>query len=123
MDAPVVAPSDEEVPDEERRGWVCATCRERVADPDAALSVGGTPPVCRFPNPAGFVWEIVTVSAATALVPVSAPETAFSWFAGYAWTIVACASCRTHLGWRYDAVAAVSPGRFWGLILARLKLQ
>ena len=105
-----------------RRVWVCATCEEQVADPEAALSIGGRPAVSRFANPAGYVWEIVTVSEARSLVVASTPQTAFSWFAGYAWRIVVCARCHTHLGWRYDAVSGASPPRFHGLILAHLKL-
>lgn len=44
------------------------------------------------------------------------PETAHSWFPGYAWTIAYCDTCGQHLGWRFTATQQhLSPGVFWGL--------
>jgi cereblon len=44
------------------------------------------------------------------------PETAHSWFPGYAWTIASCAVCGQHLGWEFTAAqAGLEPPRFWGL--------
>lgn len=75
-------------------------------------------PQLRFANPAGIVWEIVTVSAARSLIIETALISAHSWFPGHAWAIVSCAGCRTHLGWRY--VPLGGGAGFWGLIGSRL---
>ncbi len=38
-----------------------------------------------------------------------------SWFPGYAWSIVYCSTCYSHLGWRFDIVDAASgPSHFFG---------
>jgi cereblon len=71
-------------------------------------------------NPHGYMHEIVTVRHAEGLRDVGGPETAATWFAGYTWTIVACARCGAHLGWRYDCAQGGSPVVFWGLLRVAL---
>ena len=61
--------------------------------------------------------KILMLSDAHGLAFVSEPTTEFTWFAGYAWTVVACGRCGAHLGWRYDAVDGAHPVRFYGLLV------
>jgi hypothetical protein len=43
------------------------------------------------------------------------PETAHSWFPGYAWQCAYCA-CGQHLGWKFLATRpGLQPAAFWGL--------
>lgn len=103
-------------PDEEV--WLCRRCRAEISAPSAVCSVGGAPAVQAFANPAGFVYEVVTVAHAVGAQPVGAPETHFTWFDGYAWQVAACAACGLHLGWLWTG--AGPPTRFFGLIRDRL---
>lgn len=33
----------------------------------------------------------------------------------YSWTIVECKRCKSHIGWKFQAVGRLKPARFWGL--------
>lgn len=53
---------------------------------------------------------------------VGQPETEYSWFPGYAWTIAQCRTCGGHLGWRFTATnEELRPQTFWGLSLASIQ--
>ena len=47
--------------------------------------------------PGRSVHDMVTIKRALGLRPLGHPETAYSWFPGYAWTIVNCTICREHM--------------------------
>ena len=98
----------------------CRACEAEVADADAVCSIDGASPVQVQGNPLGAVFEVVTLCEVRGLAFHGPATQAFSWFAGYAWTVASCARCSTHLGWRFDAVADGSPSRFWGLIVPRV---
>ncbi len=67
-------------------------------------------------NPHGIIFEIGCFSYAQNYVPVDSPTLEFTWFPGYAWQIILCANCLTHLGWLYLS----DKDHFWGLILKNL---
>lgn len=70
---------------------------------------------------ARYVHEMVTFTRVTRVSLEGRPDTAHSWFPGYAWTIAYCARCRAHLGWRFTAVSpGLSPRTFYGLTRAAL---
>lgn len=71
-----------------------------------------------FVNPGGFAYRIGCFEMAPGCVELGDPERYFTWFAGYTWQIVACASCRVQLGWIYRRLHTDS---FHGLILDRLR--
>jgi hypothetical protein len=73
--------------------------------------------------PATSAWRggcIGCFDAAPGCVARGAPSDEATWFAGYAWTCVACANCGEHLGWVYERAGA-GAARFFGLILIRLR--
>ena len=75
-----------------------------------------------YANPQGHVFEIVTVSSVENLQTHGQATTEFTWFAGYAWQIVSCGTCRRHLGWCFLAVHSdTQPAVFWGLLRNQLK--
>ena len=108
-------------PDSSRSTLRCAACETVVADERDVFSMSAEGPVGAFVNPAGFLHEIVTVRAAVGLRLMGHAVEKDSWFAGYSWTIVICASCMAHLGWRFDAVEQQRPSVFWGLRRAAIK--
>ncbi len=108
-------------PEEDTPVLVCRHCRIPITTEDAVFSVTEGGAVQVFPNPSGWLRKIFTVRTAENLVAASAPTTDFTWFAGYAWTIVVCAGCGSHLGWQYDDVAAQTLARFYGLLVAEIE--
>lgn len=76
----------------------------------------GCASVQAFPNPYGQMRVILTVKDARSIVAAGDPTTEFTWFAGYAWQVAYCASCREHLGWLFETASVDPPRRFWGLL-------
>jgi cereblon len=114
------APADRPAIDSDDEGhWVCRTCRQAIASRSALFGSSDRPQV--FANPHGLVFEILTFRAARSLLGVGGVTAEFSWFPGYAWRVVYCSGCLSHLGWHYTAVTAdVSPREFLGLLANEL---
>ena len=55
-----------------------------------------------FVNAHGIVHQIMTTRFSQMITMLSEPTEEHSWFPGYAWTIINCAICGNHLGWRFD---------------------
>ena len=90
----------------------CRHCHESVARREA----GTTRHV--FANPAGRVFEILTVREAR-LEAWGVPTAEHTWFPGFAWRAGGCVGCGFHLGWIFDPIGeGVS---FWGLITAEIE--
>ena len=82
----------------------CAACGVGVGRVRHALAVGGTNGTPLLVNPAGIHFRLVTLSCLRhrAVFIASFPTRRATWFLGYAWAPLQCASCGAHLGWRYD---------------------
>jgi hypothetical protein len=94
---------------------VCRQCRQAITTTDARISVDGRHRHV-FANPHGLVFEIGCFNRIHHC-GVSGPATAeFTWFAGYAWKVVFCGRCLTHLGWSFHSAADA----FYGLIAQRI---
>ena len=50
-----------------------------------------------FVNPHGYVHDMITLRQARHVRLQGEPELEHSWFSGYAWTIVQCGGCTSHL--------------------------
>ncbi len=98
----------------------CVRCRAELA---ALQDVMPTPGGGLFVNPAGLAFEIVRVVAARNVAIASRPTLEATWFAGYAWSIIVCTGCGTHVGWRYDTTAGASPPVFFGLLSEAITLD
>ncbi len=114
------APADRPAIDwDDQERWVCRTCRNPITSRSALLGSSERPQM--FANPHGLVFEIVTFRAAQGLLGVGGVVPEFSWFSGYAWRVVCCSGCHTHLGWHFTATSAdVSPREFFGLLVNEL---
>jgi cereblon len=74
---------------------------------------GGT-----FVNEHGYVHDMICIGQidSSSVMTQGSPETANSWFPGYAWTCMSCRVCSQHLGWLFTkATESVQPAYFWGL--------
>lgn len=101
----------------------CKQCRAILSNATHILNMSTEGSLGAYVNAHGHIFETLTVKRVTRNVFMdhSPPSTDQSWFPGYAWTIMYCAGCFGHLGWRYDAVDKdAHPRVFWGLRRAAL---
>ena len=110
---------DEPVTAGTRRRICCVRCREHITDSDLRIHVGEHSAERVVANPAGLMFEIVSVSEAWGVSRRGFSETDFSWYEGYQWTVISCDGCDVHLGWVFEA-PKLEPASFYGLIVARL---
>ena len=94
---------------------LCRQCMQVITSPAERMQVQSSH--CHtFSNPAGLLFQIGCFRRVKGCVDASPPETQWSWFRGYAWQVVLCSACASHLGWRYTG----PQDGFYGLILSRL---
>lgn len=97
------------------RDLLCAVCRKKVTEEQAATTVNGSHEHTFF-NPHGLVFPLSCWRSAPGCKLHGSASSDFTWFAGYRWTIAVCGDCGTHLGWHFQG----SGGTFWALIRPRL---
>lgn len=81
----------------------------------------GRPLLATFTNPHGFSFEVLTLDGVRNVTAVGPPTAEFSWFPGYAWSIVHCGGCGSHLGWAFDTIDGGEPRTFHGLLRDRIR--
>ncbi len=100
---------------------VCAGCGATVSTEFDLAGIMSRPIRKEYQNTQGFKCEVLTVASATNVAPTTEPTSDFTWFEGYAWSVVQCLRCSAHLGWKYSAVSPeVDPLSFFGLIADRV---
>jgi len=103
------------VKSEKEKRLFCAACRHPVTHQDERIPVQGGHEH-RFTNPHGITYHIGCYREAAGCSAVGESTAEFTWFPGYAWRIVLCANCNTHLGWQFRSGGEY----FHGLIVNRL---
>jgi hypothetical protein len=98
-----------------KRVLVCSQCHARITRSDYGLEVNGSQKHVFF-NPQGIIFEIGCFSLARNASRIGPKVNDFSWFTGFAWQAIVCATRQVHLGWRYTRAS----GEFFGLILSAL---
>ncbi|KAL5014116.1 hypothetical protein ScPMuIL_008386 [Solemya velum] len=99
----------------------CSQCSTELADKKDVFSMSVEGPLGAYVNPGGYVHETLTVYKARNISHVGRSSTDHSWFPGYAWTIINCRTCYSHLGWKFTATKRqLVPQKFWGLTRAAL---
>ena len=99
-------PSDDETELARPRSvrWVvCRDCSNAIAREDWILSSESDAPLF-FSNPHGRAFHLLLATHAPGMLSDPSFTTEHTWFAGYAWSIGVCKSCRQHLGWQFKAV-------------------
>lgn len=96
---------------------LCRGCDNEITNKNDVFSMSLSGPMAAYVNPGGYIHEMLTVGRVSNLALQGRPSTENSWFPGYAWTILNCQSCHSHMGWRFTAVKrGVQPEKFWGLV-------
>nr|XP_024396736.1 protein cereblon-like isoform X4 [Physcomitrium patens] len=99
----------------------CKCCMAPIARRSDMLVMSADGPISAYVNAHGFVHETLTLARARGLMLNGQPNTANSWFPGYAWVLAECAECTEHMGWRFTAVDKESrPKAFWGIRRSQL---
>ena len=92
----------------------CKQCGEAISTISDMFSVGGAEGTTgAYVNEYGIVHQTITVRkcAARSVFCIGSRETKDSWFPGYTWTIMHCALCQQHLGWKFDLLRQFRRGR------------
>ena len=106
------------------RAFFCRQCGARVCTDGHSIVVNGHPVRATYTNPAGEACEIITFREAENLRGADFSTEECSWFEGYSWRPVACAKCRQHVGWAYEAVEPnLDPKVFYGLLTSALRSE
>ncbi|DAZ94514.1 TPA: LOW QUALITY PROTEIN: hypothetical protein N0F65_011867 [Lagenidium giganteum] len=84
----------------------CARCETPLAKTRDIFSMTNQGATGTFLNPGGCVHQTLTLRAIQESNTDNGHEhsTEASWFPGYAWSILHCARCMNHLGWRFDRI-------------------
>jgi hypothetical protein len=106
------APDADETEHEAPERLYCAACGHEVTRPEWALRLDGAH-LHHCVNPMGIKFRVRLFSHAPGAVPLGAPSSRATWFAGFTWKLAACNGCRAHLGWFYEG--APPPRAFFGL--------
>ncbi|XP_057658364.1 protein cereblon [Diorhabda carinulata] len=96
------------------RSMCCNSCGVHITDPSKVFAMSKDGIQSNYVNPGGHVYETVTVTSAQNFKLEGQPSKQFSWFPGYAWTIMQCNSCHNHLGWQFTS-NTLRPRCFYGL--------
>jgi len=107
---------DKEEALDQKMDILCAECSQSITDDSERIEVNGAHEHT-FVNPGGIMFQIWCFARVSAINISGEATEQWSWFKGYSWRIVSCATCDTHLGWVYLAEGEI---RFFGLILSRL---
>ena len=103
--------------------FLCYLCKAKITEKKYIISISGNTPYHSFTNPYGFSFNVITVSYCEMIIEGSSPVSEHTWFPGYCWTVLSCAGCSEHLGWRFISVKNKIPGSFYGLIRDKLILS
>lgn len=107
--------------DEEKEFYLCANCYTKLTRQDDIISIPADKSFHTFTNPGGFTYNIITFSQCEAYREISLPVLHDTWFPGYSWIVINCASCNNLLGWKYIQEGA-NPACFFGLIREQIVL-
>nr|CAH7756186.1 unnamed protein product [Callosobruchus chinensis] len=100
----------------------CSGCDLEISDPSKVFAMSKDGIQSNYVNPGGHNYETVTVTSVQNFQLEGKPSKQFSWFPGYAWTIMHCKNCGKHLGWRYTSSTS-KPYCFYGLAKGGIKVD
>ncbi|CAG9861496.1 unnamed protein product [Phyllotreta striolata] len=103
------------------RSMCCNGCGIQITDPSKVFAMSKDGIQSNYVNPGGHVYETVTVMTAQNFRLDGDPSKQFSWFPGYAWTIMQCKNCHNHLGWQFTS-NTLRPRCFYGLAKVGFKI-
>lgn len=105
------------------RVFVCCHCNKFIGLQSDMFPMNKEGPQSAYCNSGGIIHETVTLYKAQGMIlSREGPSSEYTWFPGYAWTIVTCEGCGIHMGWRFTAENnSLRPRAFWGLTRKSLR--
>ncbi|XP_023248163.1 protein cereblon [Copidosoma floridanum] len=106
------------------RVLVCHNCENVIGKHADIFPMSQDGPQNTFCNAGGYTHDTVTLYHAKNLKKHDdRPSPDYSWFPGYAWTIVECKFCSIHMGWLFTVIKdkKLKPTSFWGLVRRNLE--
>ncbi|KAI6649748.1 Protein cereblon isoform X2 [Oopsacas minuta] len=100
----------------------CIRCDSVITHSKHIFSMSQDGPLANYINLHGFVHDTLTVSEVLNTLYIGSPTSEHSWFPGYRWTMMNCAHCGTHLGWKFQASKLI-PKMFYGLTRRAMKWE
>ena len=122
-----LAPHDKKLEDsspnlKEDYSIVCTHCETTITKSRYIFAFDNEQTTRVFANPAGALFEIVTITDAENVKTPQTPSTEFTWFSGYSWQICFCAQCSSQLGWFFNNVGTPQLiDSFYAFILSEIK--
>ncbi|KAL3085173.1 hypothetical protein niasHS_010242 [Heterodera schachtii] len=101
---------------------VCSNCAQSLCNVSDIVNLSTGSNSTLFTNSHGFVHDLFTIKKVSGILLNGQPSTEFSWFPGYAWTVMQCATCGHHLGWRFSSPSLI-PARFFGVSRRSIQLN
>jgi hypothetical protein len=102
----------------------CLSCKSTLATTGDIFSMSREGPQSCYVNRSGYLHDTITLRKLS-IRPIlwGRPCIRDTWFPGYAWIIILCPACHSHLGWKYISTKDnLSPSVFWGLARASLTM-
>ena len=90
---------------------VCSKCGTKICSPDDEICIHGKHSWEKV-NPAGVHYLIRCFALAENCLAITPPTEDFSWFQGFAWSVIICSNCQSHLGWQFTGQTS----SFFGMI-------
>ena len=112
---PVSSILDEKGEKRVKRALHCVICDHIISFQEALCERAGSHEHLQT-NPQGLTFAFGCFAEAPGVVETSLPTQAFSWFLGYEWQVIACASCLEHMGWRFSQ----PQDHFYGLLFEKI---
>ncbi|VDO93157.1 unnamed protein product [Soboliphyme baturini] len=94
----------------------CRECGQQIGKKSSIFSMSVEGAMGAYVNMHGYVHETLTLRHVTGTSLSSGQSTEMSWFPGYAWKIMQCSHCSSHIGWKFTAVDSyLKPTEFYGV--------
>jgi cereblon len=119
LDLSLTDPKILEKTTEGEEAFLCFLCKTKITEKKFLISISDGTPFHSFTNPYGIAFNVMTVSYCEMVVEASERVLEHTWFPGYDWSILICANCREHLGWKYHS-SDQQPSNFYALIRGKL---
>ena len=95
----------------------CSACGQNITHDQERITVAGSH-AHNVTNPHSIHFYIGCFRSVSGCLESGESTEEFTWFRGYAWTILQCGTCHQHMGWCFRSDNDI----FYGLILDRLVL-
>ena len=120
---PILEEAEEDQPSLKKdSSIVCSKCETTISKSSYIFALESDQTTRVFANPAGALFEVVTITTAQNTKTIHSPTSEFTWFPGFSWQICFCTGCSNQLGWFFKALGTHEIiDSFYAFILSEIK--